>query len=70
MPSGPGTYDNRGSLDYHIPVEGAFGPKPPPLHICHIAVEMAPIAKVRGAGGGGGFMCVWGGGAGDQGCCH
>lgn len=33
--------------DYHIPVEGGVGAKPHPLHVVHVAVEMAPIAKVR-----------------------
>ncbi|KAI8475202.1 MAG: hypothetical protein J3K34DRAFT_517637 [Monoraphidium minutum] len=47
---GEGTYDNRGGLDYHIPVEGGVGAKPQPLHVVHIAVEMAPIAKVGGLG--------------------
>ena len=40
--------DNHHGLDYHVPVEGDV--KSPPLHICHIAVEMAPIAKVGGLG--------------------
>ena len=47
VPGGEGTYDNRGGLDYHIPVEGGVGARPQPLHVCHIAVEMAPVAKVR-----------------------
>jgi hypothetical protein len=47
---GEGTYDNRGGLDYHIPIEGGVGAKPHPLHVVHIAVEMAPIAKVREGG--------------------
>ena len=34
--------------DYHLPVEGGRGAKPRPLHVVHVAVEMAPIAKVRG----------------------
>lgn len=40
-----GIYDNRNGLDYHIPVFGSTG-KEPSMHIVHIAVEMAPIAKV------------------------
>lgn len=40
-----GIYDNRNGLDYHIPVFGSIA-KEPPMHIVHIAVEMAPIAKV------------------------
>jgi hypothetical protein len=40
-----GIFDNRNGLDYHIPVFGATA-KEPPMHIVHIAVEMAPIAKV------------------------
>ncbi len=60
---GEGTYDNRGGLDYHIPVEGGVGARPAPLHIVHVAVEMAPIAKV-GLGGGcfGGVLGEVGGG--------
>ncbi|CAL4997199.1 unnamed protein product [Urochloa decumbens] len=42
-----GIYDNRNELDYHIPVFGSIA-KEPPIHIVHIAVEMAPIAKVGG----------------------
>lgn len=34
--------------DYHLPVEGGSGPPPRGLHVVHIAVEMAPIAKARG----------------------
>ncbi|XP_073008814.1 starch synthase 3, chloroplastic/amyloplastic-like isoform X1 [Typha latifolia] len=44
-----GIYDNRNGMDYHIPVSGGIL-KEPPLHIVHIAVEMAPIAKVGGLG--------------------
>lgn len=40
-----GIFDNRNGLDYHLPVVGGIA-KEPPLHIVHIAVEMAPIAKV------------------------
>uniref|UniRef100_A0A0D9X573 starch synthase n=1 Tax=Leersia perrieri TaxID=77586 RepID=A0A0D9X573_9ORYZ len=42
-----GIYDNRNGTDYHIPVYGSNA-KEPPIHIVHIAVEMAPIAKVGG----------------------
>lgn len=49
----PGTpdarYDNRSGFDYHLPVEGSKE-RERPLHIVHIAVEMAPIAKVGGLG--------------------
>lgn len=41
-----GLYDNRNQMDYHIPVTGSIA-KEPPMHIVHIAVEMAPIAKVK-----------------------
>jgi glycogen synthase len=40
-------YDNAGGFDYSIPVVGSTL-APPPLHIVHVAVEMAPIAKVGG----------------------
>ncbi|GLC71233.1 hypothetical protein PLESTF_001092900 [Pleodorina starrii] len=49
VPGGDGTYDNRGGFDYHLPVEGS-PVREPPLYVCHIAVEMAPIAKVGGLG--------------------
>jgi len=42
-------FDNRGGLDYNIPVEDAVVEEPP-LYAVHIAVEMAPIAKVGGMG--------------------
>jgi starch synthase len=45
---GGNTFDNNEGLDYHLSVNG--GPQSPPLYICHIAVEMAPIAKVGGLG--------------------
>ena len=45
---GGGTFDNNGGLDYNLSV--TKGPKSPPLYITHIAVEMAPIAKVGGLG--------------------
>ena len=44
-----GFYDNNNGMDFHIPVEGAQG-KMAPLHIAHVTVEMAPIAKVGGLG--------------------
>eukprot|EP00249_Psilotum_nudum_P022055 c28356_g1_i1 orf=2-3733(+) len=44
-----GTYDNRNGLDYHVPVVGGNA-KEPPMHVVHISVEMAPIAKVGGLG--------------------
>ena len=46
-----GQFDNKGGLDYHLPVEGSVVEEPP-LNVCHIAVEMAPICKVCGQGGG------------------
>lgn len=42
-----GFFDNNGGLDYHIPVAGAEG-QLKPLHVVHVTVEMAPIAKVGG----------------------
>ncbi|OWM86336.1 hypothetical protein CDL15_Pgr010678 [Punica granatum] len=39
-----GVFDNKDGMDYHIPVVGGIL-KEPPLHIVHVAVEMAPIAK-------------------------
>jgi len=42
-------YDNAGGLDYHFPTQGATT-QPQRLHVMHIAVEMAPIAKVGGLG--------------------
>ncbi|KAI9128166.1 hypothetical protein K1719_001159 [Acacia pycnantha] len=44
-----GEFDNKFGMDYHIPVFGGIV-KEPPMHIVHIAVEMAPIAKVGGLG--------------------
>ncbi|GLT52638.1 hypothetical protein SLA2020_259660 [Shorea laevis] len=44
-----GIFDNNYGMDYHIPVFGGIV-KEPPMHIVHIAVEMAPIAKVGGLG--------------------
>ncbi|KAH6830043.1 starch synthase 3 [Perilla frutescens var. hirtella] len=39
-----GSFYNKNGIDYHIPVLGG-DVKEPPMHIVHIAVEMAPIAK-------------------------
>lgn len=39
-----GLFDNKSGMDYHIPVSGGVA-KESPMHIVHIAVEMAPIAK-------------------------
>jgi hypothetical protein len=44
-PGAGGFRDDNGGLDYHIPVTGGAGPAPT-LKVVHIAVEMAPIAKV------------------------
>lgn len=44
-----GIFDNKMGMDYHIPVSGGVA-KEPPMHIVHISVEMAPIAKVGGLG--------------------
>lgn len=44
-----GIYDNRNGMDYHIPVSDSIGTEDH-MHIVHIAVEMAPIAKVGGLG--------------------
>ncbi|KAM4101812.1 hypothetical protein ACB094_05G173800 [Castanea mollissima] len=44
-----GIFDNKNGMDYHIPVFGGII-KEPPMHIVHISVEMAPIAKVGGLG--------------------
>ncbi|KAE8673007.1 Caffeic acid 3-O-methyltransferase 1 [Hibiscus syriacus] len=44
-----GIFDNEGRMDYHLHVFGGTV-KEPPLHVVHIAVEMAPIAKVGGLG--------------------
>lgn len=39
-----GVFDNKNDMDYHIPVFGGVL-KESPMHIVHITVEMAPIAK-------------------------
>lgn len=44
-----GLYDNRNGMDYHVPVVGGVL-REPPMHIVHVTVEMAPIAKVGGLG--------------------
>lgn len=41
-----GTFDNKYGMDYHVPVSGGIT-KEPPMHIVHISVEMAPVAKVK-----------------------
>lgn len=41
-----GIFDNKSGMDYHIPVSGGVVQESP-MHIVHIAVEMAPIAKVN-----------------------
>ncbi|KAG5540662.1 hypothetical protein RHGRI_020782 [Rhododendron griersonianum] len=41
-----GIFDNKSGMDYHIPVSGGVVQESP-MHIVHIAVEMAPIAKIR-----------------------
>jgi glycogen synthase len=50
-----GLFDNRSSLDYHVPLAGGVdaaggAAAEPPLHLVHVSVEMAPIAKVGGLG--------------------
>eukprot|EP00955_Chlamydomonas_euryale_P023222 244771-Chlamydomonas_euryale.AAC.2 len=49
VPEGDGRYDTYGGFDYHLPVSGS-AVKEPSLYVVHIAVEMAPIAKVWAAG--------------------
>jgi hypothetical protein len=34
-----------GGFDYHLPIKGGIGTMPGRLHVAHIAVEMAPVAK-------------------------
>ena len=53
-------YDNNGGFDYHVPTRGSLHARPK-LSVVHVAVEMAPIAKVQrtgngGKGGGGAFV--------------
>ena len=47
-----GFYDNNKGLDYHIPVEGGSNVdmQQKSMHVVHVTVEMAPIAKVGGLG--------------------
>ncbi|KAL3139315.1 hypothetical protein ABBQ38_003653 [Trebouxia sp. C0009 RCD-2024] len=47
--SSGGFVDSNHGLGYHIPIQGSRVPQPS-LSICHISVEMAPIAKVGGMG--------------------
>ncbi|KAK8486974.1 hypothetical protein V6N13_030862 [Hibiscus sabdariffa] len=42
-----GTFDNKNGMYYHMPILGGIV-KEPPTHIVHIAIEVAPIAKVGG----------------------
>ena len=42
-----GTTDDHHGFGYHLPVSGSVAPEPP-QHVVHVAVEMAPIAKVGG----------------------
>ncbi|EFN55259.1 hypothetical protein CHLNCDRAFT_134595 [Chlorella variabilis] len=44
-----GEYDSNYGLDFHVRVQGSVLMEPP-LHVVHIAVEMAPICKVGGLG--------------------
>ena len=44
-PDGGAFYDNNNGMDYHTEVANSTI-TPAPLSVCHIAVEMAPIAKV------------------------
>lgn len=44
-----GFFDSNHGLGYHVPIRGSRVPQPS-LSICHISVEMAPIAKVGGMG--------------------
>ncbi len=41
--------NTRGGLDYNLPIDGSAA-REAPLHVVHISVEMAPIAKVGGLG--------------------
>jgi starch synthase len=47
--AGAGRYDSQYGLDYHAHVGGGSGAAPA-LRVVHVAVEMAPIAKVGGMG--------------------
>lgn len=46
-PEGASFFDNNGGMDYHVDVTDSREAAPP-LNVFHVAVEMAPIAKVRG----------------------
>lgn len=56
-PDGGAFFDNNNGMDYHIDVTGS-SVTPTPLSVVHVAVEMAPIAKVSSLllGGGGGIL--------------
>ena len=43
--SSGGFVDSNHGLGYHVPIGGSRVPQPR-LSVCHISVEMAPIAKV------------------------
>ena len=43
--SSGGFVDSNHGLGYHVPIRGSRVPQPS-LSVCHISVEMAPIAKV------------------------
>ena len=43
--SSGGFVDSNHGLGYHVPIGGSRVPQPS-LSVCHISVEMAPIAKV------------------------
>lgn len=46
-----GVYDNNGGTDFRLAVAGGRGAPPQKtLHVVHIALEMAPVAKVGGLG--------------------
>ena len=42
-------FDSNNGIDYHVPVAGGTGIEPK-LNVVHIAVELAPVAKVGGMG--------------------
>jgi starch synthase len=44
-----GRCDNASGLDYHLAAGGSVVAEPP-LYVVHVAVEMAPVAKVGGLG--------------------
>ena len=51
-----GFYDNNKGMDYHVPITGSSQPMTR-LNIMHLAVEMAPIAKVSGSFSGLDVLC-------------